>query len=272
MERARQGVRGNRTGQAVPASCRSPELNAPGNHQLVVLSPRRVAYTPMSGSRWYLPPWRRHSIYSVVCDCSSTLGAACKPTALLRAFDFWIAQGLARPASSLSVELVGPSRDTMRTLYHISVPELSLGDRVAFILGARAELGELLRADLFEKNASAIVEAIHATVSKLRERQRPVLLVVLSDLRQLTPEWDFDQIVPQTPIFLTWLKKTHLLADLRDTPLLICGMHTHRAPGRGLHTAARAAQLHDLWQAVFQASGAPEVKLFSTCETAFAAS
>jgi hypothetical protein len=272
LERARQGVRGNRTEQAVPANCLSPEPKAPGHHQLVVLSPstslhpdvwQRVPSAPVA------PPLH----LSVVCDLSaSTLEAACNTTALLRAIDFWIAQGLVRPGSTLSVAVVGPSRDTLRTVYHLAVPELSVGGRVAFILGARTELAELLKSESFDKNASAIIEAIHAAVSTLRERQGLYFLIVLSDLRQLTPEWDFDHAIPQTPTFLTWLKKTHLLADLRDVPVLICGIHPHRAPGRGLHTAARAAQLHDLWQAVFQATGAPEVKLFSSCDAGFAAS
>jgi hypothetical protein len=217
------------------------------------------------------PPLHLH--LSVICDLSaSTLEVACNTAALLRAFDFWVAEGLARPGSSLSVAVVGSSRDTLRTLYHLSVPERSVGGQVAFLLGARAELAQLLKSESFAQNASAIIEAIHAAASALREQQGRYYLVVLSDLRQLTPEWDFDETIPQTPAFLTWLKTTRLLADLRDTPVLVCGVHSHRSPGRGLHTARRVAQIHDLWQAVFQAAGAPEVNLFTNCDAGFAAS
>jgi hypothetical protein len=271
LQQARQGVRANRTEQSVPARC-SPDPNAPGSHQLVVFSPS-TSLNPDIWQRVPSAPVAPPIHLSIVCDLSaSTLEVACNTAALLRSFDFWIAEGLARPGSTLTVAVVGSSRDTMRTLYHLNVPERSAAERVAFLLGARVQLGSLLKSESFAQNASAIIEAIHAAVTALRERQGRYYLVVLSDLRQLTPEWDFDQTIPRSDAFLTWLKTTRLLADLRNTQVLICGIHSHRSPGRALHTATRAAALHDLWQAVFQAAGAPEVKLFTNCEAGFAAS
>ena len=115
------------------------------------------------------------------------------------------------------------------------------------MLGARAQLAQL-KSESFEKNGSAIVEGIHAAVSKLRERNGWYSLVVLSDLCQLTPEWDFEHSVPQAQTFLTWLKDTHLLSDLKGISVRGCGMHNHRTPGRGLYTATRAAQLQEIWE------------------------
>ena len=149
--------------------------------------------------------------------------------------------------------------------YHLSVPEASVGERVAFLVGARAQLGQLVTESV-EKNASAIIEAINAAVTKLRERRGRYQLVVLSDMRQFTPEWDFEATVPQTPIFMTWLKKTHLLTDLRDIPVLVCGLHTRRSAGRGPFTASRAAQLQALWEQIFRGMGAPQLTIFTSCE------
>ena len=124
---------------------------------------------------------------AIVCDVSaSTLAFACDGNALLRAFDFWVARGLVRPGSSLSVAVVGPSRDTMRTVFDLSVPDRSLGERIAFILVARAQLAQL-PGTYFKENASAIIETIHVAVSKLRERQGRYDLIVLSDLRHRHP-------------------------------------------------------------------------------------
>jgi hypothetical protein len=207
---------------------------------------------------------------SVVCDVSaSTLAFACNDNALLRAFDFWVARGLARPGSSLSVAVVGPSRDTMRTVFDLSVPDRSLGERIAFILVARAQLAQL-PGTYFKENSSAIIEAINVAVSKLRERQGRYTLIVLSDLRQFSNEWDFDDSVPMSSTFLAWLKKTHLLPDLRDIHLRVCGMHSHRSPGRESYTAKRAAQLQEVWQRTFREAGASELKLFTSCNSAFA--
>jgi hypothetical protein len=271
LMRARQGVSGTQQTLTEPAAeCHPPEPKSPEIHQLTV-SPSIASLTPdvwqRVASASPAPPLH----LAVVCDMTaSTLEIACNATALLRVFDFWITEGLARPGSSLSVDMVSPSRDTMRTLFHISVPESSVGARTAFILGARAELAKL-KSESFDKNASAIAEAFHAAVSKLRERRGRYFLIVLSDLRQYTSEWDFDETVPRPATFTAWLKRAHLMADLRETPLRACGLHSHRSPGRGLHTAKRAAQLQELWERTFRAMGAPEVNLFSSCDAGFAA-
>ena len=262
-------MKGSRTGQTEPASCRSPEPKAPGSHQLTV-SP---AVAPLSGDvlRTLVSPAVAPPLHvAIACDRSdSTQGAACTPAALLRAFDLWVAEGLAQPGASLSVEMVGPLRDALRSVYHVSVPDLSVGERVAFVLGARRELAQLLAGSV-EKYASTIAEAISVTVRRLRERNGRYRLVVLSDLHQITAGvWNFDRAVPPPPTFIAWLKKTQLFSDLRDIPVLACGLHTGHY---GSYSAAHATRLHDLWQAVFQAAGAPEVKLFSSCDAGFAAS
>ena len=95
-------------------------------------------------------------------------------------------------------------------------------------------------------------------------------LVVLSDLRQFTPGvWNFDQAVPSPPHFLAWLKKTQLFSDLRDIPVLGCGMHTGHF---GSYSAAHAhAASRVSGRLPFEGMGAPEVKLFSSCDAGFAA-
>jgi hypothetical protein len=153
----------------------------------------------------------------------------------------------------------------MRTVFDLRVPDRSVGERIAYLLGARTQLAQL-PSTYFQENASAIIEAIHASVSTLREREGRYALIVFSDLRQLSNEWDFDAAIPQPATFLAWLKKTHLLPDMRDIPVLGCGLHTHRSPGRGSHTARDTTQLQEVWQRTFREAGAPEVKLYTSCE------
>jgi len=183
-------------------------------------------------------------------------------------FDRWVAEGLAQPGASLAVEMVGSLQDSLRSVYHVTIPDLSVGERVAFVFGERIELAQLLEGS-GEKYASTIAEAISATVTRLRERNGRYRLFVLSDLHQITSGvWNFDQAVPSSPNFILWLKKTQRFSDLRNIPVLACGMHTGHF---GSYSAAHATRLYDLWQAVFQASGAPEVRLYSSCEAGFAA-
>jgi len=266
---AQQHISSTQQGLAVPQQCCPPEPQSPGNHQLTVYPATALLDADLLeklASDFVAPPLH----LSVVCDASgSTMDAACNATALLRAFDFWVAESLARPGSSLSIDMVGQSRETMRTVIDLSVPERSVGERIAYLLGVRAQLAQL-KSESFESDGSAIVETIHVAVSKLRERGGRYSLVVLSDLRQLTPEWNFEHTVPQIPDFLTWLKNTHLLSDLRDINVRVCGMHNRRTPGGELYTATRAAQLQEIWERTFREMGATQVKLFSSCDAGFA--
>jgi hypothetical protein len=217
-----------------------------------------------------VPPVSPPLHYGIACDRSdSTFGATCTPEALLRVFDHWIAEAMVQPGASLFVEMVGPLQDALHAVYYVTVPDLSVGERIAFILGARRELAHLLDGSK-EQYASTIAEAVSATVRRLRERQGRYKLVVLSDLLQLTAGvWNFGGAVPTPHAFLSWLKSTQLTADLRDIPVLACGVHTGHF---GSYSAAHATKVHDVWQAAFAGMGAPEVTLFSSCEAGFAAS
>jgi hypothetical protein len=269
IARAREGMSGTQSGLTVPAGCRPPAPQTPGVHQLAV-SPTVAPFRGEVLGALVSPTVAPSLHYGIVCDRSdSTLGATCTPEALLRVFDRWVAEARAQPGASLSVEMVGPLQDALRSLYHVSVPDLAVGERVAFVLSARREFAHLL-AGSKEQYASTIAEAISVTVRRLRERQGSYQLVVLSDLLQITSGvWNFGTVVPSPPTFMTWLKQTHLFVGLHDIPVLACGQHTGHY---GAYSATHATRLHDLWQAVFQAMGAPTVQLFSSCDAGFAAS
>jgi hypothetical protein len=187
---------------------------------------------------------------------------------LLSAFDIWVKEGLLSPDASLSVENVGPLRDALRPVFSLSVPpNLPVGERVAYALGSRIELAQLFAGSV-EKYGSTIAEAISTTVSRLRERRGRYQLVLLSDLLQITPGvWNFEASLPPPNDFLSWLRKTNLAPDLRDIPVLVCGLHTGHF---GTNSQTYATRLHDLWQRTFQSMGAPDVKFFNSCDAAFA--
>ena len=266
--RSRKGMSSTQQGLVVPDDCSPPEpKETPGIHQLTV----RPAVAPFMGDALRTlvsPPEAPPLHFAIACDRSnSTLGATCTPAALLRVFDLWVAEAHAQPGASLSVEMIGPLKDSLRFVYDVTVPDLSVGERVAFVLGARSELGQLLDGS-GEKYASTIAEAISATVRRLRERQGRYRLVVLSDLLQLTSGvWNFNQAVPSPDDFLAWLKSTQLAADLGGIPVLACGVHTGHF---GSYSQAHSAQVHSVWEAALEGMGAPEVKLFSSCEAGFA--
>jgi hypothetical protein len=268
MAAARQGVSANQPGLSVPESCRPPGVHAPGMSHLAVY----VSASTLQADVWHKlasgpAPTPLHT--AIVCDLSdSTQGASCTPTSLLSAFDLWTEGSLLSPGSSLSVEMAGPLRDALRPVFSLSVPfTLPVGERVAYALGSRIELAQLFAGSV-EKYGSTIAEAISTTVRRLRERRGRYQLVLLSDLMQISPGiWNFESALPLPNDFLSWLKKTNLAPDLRDVPVLVCGLHTGHF---GTNSQTYATRLHDLWQRTFQSLGAPEVKLFSSCDAGFA--
>jgi hypothetical protein len=175
---AREAVAGSRPGQTSPAGCSSPGPTTPGSTKLVVVP----AASPLADDVWQtvtsgaaVAPLN----LAVVCDRSdSTFGAACNAGALLRVFDIWVTEGLLRPGASLSIEMVG--REALRPVWELRVPDLPVGERTAFVLGARSELSTLFSGST-EKYTSTIVEAISTAVRRLREHRGVYRLVVLSD-------------------------------------------------------------------------------------------
>jgi hypothetical protein len=271
MAGARQGVLGSKSGLTVPENCRPPGPKTPGSIRLAVsasASPLADVWQKVA-SATPAPPLH----FAVVCDRSdSTDGAACNPSSLLRAFDLWTVEGLLLPGSTLSVEMVGAPRQYLRSVFHLTVPDLPVGERVAFVLGSRMELAQLLNG-LVEKYSSTIAEAISASVSRLRERSGRYQLLLLSDLLQISPgAWNFEASLPPPNDFIAWLRKTNLAVDLRDMQVMACGVHTGQSPGgNGPYTAAYAVRLRDLWEKALLAMGAAQVKLFHSCESGFSA-
>jgi hypothetical protein len=262
IAKARAGAGGSKTGLTEPKGCQPPGLRPPGRTQLVV-SPQ---VSPLPPDVWQqiatgsAPQFLQSAI---VCDRSpSTNGAACTSGALLELFDRWVSEGLLLPGATLSVE---PVRDALQPFYHLSIPDLPLGERVAFVLSGRRELSRLFDGRS-EQYTSTIAEAISGAVRRLRERGGFYRLFILSDLQQITPRtWDFSKTIPAKREFLGWLNKQSLAEDLRGIPVLVCGLQSGHF---GHNSAANAARLRDLWQAALQMMGAAEVKFFSSCDAA----
>lgn len=204
---------------------------------------------------------------AVVCDRSdSGLGVTCTAAELLRSYERWIAAGRGASGGTFTVYLVGTSRDTVRRVFAVSVPDLPLGEKAAFLLGAREELGRALATDAVH-NASAIAEAVHVAASELRDASGRRELELLSDLRQFTAgQWNFERSVPEVPAFARWLQRQGLLADLHGVPVRVCGLHHRRAPSAGPFDARLATKVRQIWEATFQAMGVSELHLVQTCE------
>jgi hypothetical protein len=269
IQRAREGAGGSRTGLTEPAGCRPPGAT-PGSTKLVVfpdVSPlKQDVWQALSTASGHV---QRHS--SIVCDRSdSTQMASCTPPVLLALYDKWITESLLLPGATLSVEMVGPLHDALHAIFDVSVPNVPVAERVAYVLGARGELARLFTGSQ-DKYGSTIAAAVSAAVRRVREHRGAYSLTILSDMQEITQGqggFHFERAIPPPADFVAWLKKNGLAPDLKGISVLICGVPTGHF---GTNSASYATRLQNLWTHYFQSFGAAGVKFYSDCQAALAA-
>jgi hypothetical protein len=255
-------------GRLSPRDARLPAgASLSGSDPVLSEAVRVLGFDAANVASWSAAPGREALHTVVVCDrSSSTLGLACDAPRVIAAFDAWAAEGSAAPGGTFSVYVVGGSRDTVEPAYSLSVPALRAGERVAVLLGARAEL-MAWPSETLVGPASAIAEAISVAASDLSERQGRRSMVVLSDMREQTPRgpWNFERSAPRPRAFATWLQTEGLVADLHGVPVRVCGLHHRRGPGAGPFDARQATRIEEAWQEAFAAMGVTDLTMASTC-------
>lgn len=203
------------------------------------------------------PP--QHTV--VVYDASNSgLELVAKPETIRTAFDGWVQEAIYQPGASFAVLVVGKSRDSAREVFRRAIPP-TWGPgvnqaKVRFLQHNRQALNQV---DL-TGGGSAIAEAIHRAAARLHEQMGTYRLQIVSDMRQVTlGVWNFERSVPQPEVFLQWLERERLLADLTGVEVEINGLHSQRGPDAPEFTAAMEEQLRGLWQEVFERLGAEKV-------------
>lgn len=251
--------------------CNTPERDFPGEHRVVLIAPAldpavvHALSDPAAGAHDPL-----HT--SVICDRSdSGFGVVCDADALRHAYDAWLASGAGSAAgSSWTVHLVAKTTEAPQRIFQVVVPgNLNPGARVAYLLAARYELRDALPAK-DTHNASALATAIQAAIAELHERPGRYSLIVLSDLREVDPTYNFERKAPKVEEFEQYLEKSALRADLHDTPVFACGLHD-QGGSQGAHNPKLGEQVRNLWEAIFRSQGAAQVELRTSCDQAVVA-
>jgi hypothetical protein len=208
---------------------------------------------------------------SVLCDLSTSAGGlVCTTRTVQRAYDRWMsADGAAEAGATFRVEVIGRTRDTVHRRFDVVVPAASPGERVAYVLGARAELARAsFAAD--KDTGSAVAEALHLVAKQLKEANGHATITLLSDLRQVGGGWNFEVRVPAPGAFTESLRQQGLIADLHGVPVIAC-IHEQGGPGARPFDAKLAGSLENAWKHSLSAMGATEVRILSDCDGALAA-
>ncbi len=217
------------------------------------------------GMRWtWNPGPKAHT--AAVCDVSpSVQGSACTPASLLESYDAWASQAIT-VGSSYRVWIVGTSIATAKEAFEIDTPDLPMADRIAYLLSARNELTGLFAPPLFEETGSAIAGAITAAIGDLAPRDGSKTLRILSDLRETSDVWAFDQRVPEPQAFVGWLASERLLPDCRGIAISVCGLHYASAEGQPPFDARRGAEIRDVWTEALSAMHPRALRICGACD------
>ena len=247
-----------------PEDAAPPGVSDPGTHRVYLLS--KDGMVPLEAWRPIAGPAAEALHTAVICDRSSSARDHYSSGDLASAFDAWIVEGHAVSGATFTVYQMGRSYDTTVKVYEATVPPFFAGQKAAFLLGARKELEQVLPHKTGE-NASAVAEAIALAARELREKPGRYQLLLFSDLRQYTPGvLNFEEIIPTAEEFIPWLKTEGLLADLKNIPVTVCGVHNQSGPGTASFNAKRAAQLRKTWEATFHSMGVAGVRIYSTTQ------
>jgi hypothetical protein len=202
---------------------------------------------------------------ATVCDVSpSVQGSACTPASLLESYDVWASQAIT-VGSSYRVWIVGASIATAKETFEIDTPDLLATDRIAYLLSARNELEDLFN-PLPAHTGSAVAGAITAAVSDLAPRRGVKTLRILSDLRETSDAWAFDQRVPEPQAFVGWLASERLLPDCRGIAISVCGLHYTSAEGQPPFDARRGAEIRDVWTEALSAMHPRALRMCGACD------
>jgi hypothetical protein len=100
---------------------------------------------------------------------------------------------------------------------------------------------------------SAIVEGVWRVARRLNEVPGRKVLVVASDLRQVTPGvWNFERRVPRADLFLKWIGTQGLtVQDPSAIELVVCGVHSESPAGTSPAKADSYNRIRALWERVF---------------------
>jgi hypothetical protein len=217
------------------------------------------------GRRWQPVTAAEPLHFAVVCDRSdSMLGLTCDEVTIQAAFDSWLARSGGTPGSAFEVFGVGTSRDGAERVAHVSAESVPAGERLALLLAARARIAAGLNGAA--PTGSAIAEAVSVAAATLRSGTGARELVILSDLRQVTPGvWNFEVAVPSPEVFAGWLRATGLSSDLRGVEVRACGLHHRRAPGAPPFDAGLARRVETAWKGAFALMEARGAQLDGNC-------
>ena len=204
---------------------------------------------------------------AVICDRStSTLGRACSASEVLAAYDHWVPMAVTTPGSSFTVYLAGRSRDGTVRAFAVTVPPRPLGDRLAFVIGARGEIGGAVGRG---PDGSAIAEALSVAATGLRRRSGHAEIRLLSDLREVSGDrWDFERAVPGPDEFVRWLRERDLLPNLAGVEVHVCGLHSGRGPGAPAFDASMDSAVERDWRRALGAMGVRAPDLRGDCDGA----
>lgn len=105
---------------------------------------------------------------------------------------------------------------------------------------------------------SAVIEGTFRVTNRLNESDGEKILIIFSDLRQVTPGvWNFERSVPEPEVFRRWIEKERLRPLFQsNTKVMVYGFKPFPATSTTTrHTSINYDRLRRLWLSIFEDLG-----------------
>ncbi|MDA8088368.1 MAG: hypothetical protein M0Z75_16930 [Nitrospiraceae bacterium] len=193
---------------------------------------------------------------TVICDKSSSSDEiSCTNKRLNEAGKLWMGKADDAGGGEFQVVVVGDSFDTAKVIFSKKFPMYFPGPVIANRRAWETEFIQSLDAIKLPQlnDSSAIAEAIFRS-SLLIPNDGKTYIVVLSDLREVNPQYNFEKHIPTPTEFIHWLDANDIRPRFSSSVQLIaCGCHPYDPNAdTSPMTPKNYVQLIELWQAVFR--------------------
>ncbi|MBU1487524.1 hypothetical protein KKH56_05695 [bacterium] len=200
---------------------------------------------------------------TMLLDCSNSVAkdSSSIKRNLLEAGECWASQAVER-GGRFEVFIIGRGIDDLLSLCsEICRPESFAIPLYESKKRWKEKFGQRLKAsanELPNNGGSAITEGIFRGSHRLNETALEKVLVIYSDLRQVTPErWNLEQSVPEPGVFKEWLKEQYLTPAFGPrTRVIVCGFKPYEASkGTTRINPIKYGKLREFWLSLFKEWG-----------------
>ncbi len=206
---------------------------------------------------------------TLLCDRSSSGSEfSCLQQIIQKASDLWLRKADEHGGGTFEIHLIGKGFDNADVLFSEKYPERFSGpvsvNKKKWRDNFRKKLSEKTSALPTDKG-SAIAEGIFRSSLRMPENGK-TLLIIASDMRQVSDNLNFEKKVPSFEEFMRWLDSKGIRPKFQNSArIAVCGVHPYTPSNTSKMKTETYVRLTSLWHRVFEKWGI-KASISETCD------